>query len=253
MQKIVPSLLFTAFAFMSTEALAWPTSTIAGTGTAAGPVQGYAWKDQGGGAWTKWNSIAYQDIAGDDLKVARRSASSASPTWSAWTVETVDNSAHDVGSGVSIALDANGVEYISYVDATSNNLKFAKRVGGGAGNCFAGSEWDCTTLVFGTISGGTAIGLSLDAATQQYTVHIAYSRYDPGENIVDLWYARKIGAAAWSTAWVRETNAISIGPEAMTFSGTIRPLCDACVTRPSANNPATSRPLRLSTVTQIGT
>ncbi|MCY1061651.1 hypothetical protein [Nannocystis sp. SCPEA4] len=217
MSRLVSSLLFAAVLFTGSEALAWPTTTISGTGTASSPMQsGYAWKDQGGGAWTKWNSVVYRDQAINDLKIARRSATNIGPTWGAWSVETIDNGAYDVGS-VSLAMDGNGVEYVSYVDTTSKNLKFAKRVGGGAGNCFSGSDWDCATLVFGTV-GQTAIGVSFDEQTQQNTIHIVYTRVDQG--VVDLWHARKIGSGSWSTAWIRETNAIWLGPEALGFYGT---------------------------------
>ncbi|MFY0540577.1 hypothetical protein [Nannocystis pusilla] len=216
MQKIIPSLVFATLTSSASAAWAWPTAQISGV-TYAGPqVQGYAWKDQGGGAWTKWNSIAYRDSNVGDLKIARRSASSASPTWSAWSLETIDSAANDVGNGASIALDADGVEYVSYVDSTGERLKVARRVGGGAGTCFAGSNWDCDTLVFGDVTDQTAIGLTYDAATLQYTVHVIFVKEAAG--VYDLWYARKIGTGSWTTAWIREANSISLAPDALAFT-----------------------------------
>ncbi|PCC73619.1 hypothetical protein SAMN02745121_07368 [Nannocystis exedens] len=216
MRRILQSLLFATVTLTAAEAWAWPTTPISGVNYAESEVQGYAWKDQGSGAWTKWNSVAYRDSNVGDLKIARRSATSASPSWSAWSLETIDNSANDVGRGASIAIDADGVEYVSYVDSTGERLKVARRVGGGAGNCFAGSNWDCDTLVFGGVTDQTAIGLTFDAATLQHTVHVIFVKEDAG--VHDLWYARKIGTGSWTTAWIRETNNVWLAPDALAFT-----------------------------------
>ena len=165
----------------------------------------------------KWNSVLYSDFSTGDLKIARRSATNVSPTWSAWSIETIDNGAYNI-AGWSLALDGDGVEHVSYGDTTNHNLKFARRVGGGTGNCFAGSNWDCATLASTNVSGQTAIGLSYDAQTQQYTTHIVFARSVNGTPA--LWSARKIGSGSWSTAWIRDSNAISLGPEALAFAGT---------------------------------
>jgi hypothetical protein len=80
-------------------------------------------------------NISYFDDTNDDLKYATNHGG-------AWTTEIVDL---DGGVSTSIAVDGSGIPHISYF-SLSNELKYAVWVGGGAGNCFAGSNWDCETL-----------------------------------------------------------------------------------------------------------
>jgi hypothetical protein len=73
------------------------------------------------------------------------SANTTSPASAPWFVITVD-SPNDVGQHVSVALDpASGTSYVSYYDATYNDLRMAKYVGSG-GNCGPNNDWYCETV-----------------------------------------------------------------------------------------------------------
>ena len=73
------------------------------------------------------------------------SANTTSPASAPWFINTVD-SPNDVGQHVSVALDPdNGTSYISYYDATYDNLRMAKYVGSG-GNCGPNNDWSCETV-----------------------------------------------------------------------------------------------------------
>ena len=63
-----------------------------------------------------------------------RSANTNSPALAPWFIDTVD-STNDVGQHVSLAIDPeNGTTYISYYNATNDDLRMATFVGTG-GNC----------------------------------------------------------------------------------------------------------------------
>jgi hypothetical protein len=49
----------------------------------------------------------------------------------AWSVQTVDGSAGDVGSYCSLVLDSNGIPHVCYYDLANGDLKYAKRAGSG--------------------------------------------------------------------------------------------------------------------------
>ena len=73
---------------------------------------------------------------------ANTTSSSASAPW---FIDTVD-SPNDVGQHVSVAIDPdNGTTYISYYDATYNDLRMAKYVGSG-GDCGPNNAWSCETV-----------------------------------------------------------------------------------------------------------
>jgi hypothetical protein len=62
-----------------------------------------------------------------------------------WFVETVDAAA-GTGSHVSVAIDpVSGTTYISYYDASNQDLKMATHVGSG-GNCGPDNSWSCETV-----------------------------------------------------------------------------------------------------------
>ena len=73
------------------------------------------------------------------------SANTTSPASAPWFIDTVD-SPNDVGQHVSVAIDPdNGTSYISYYDATYDNLRMAKYVGSG-GDCGPNNDWSCETV-----------------------------------------------------------------------------------------------------------
>ncbi len=73
------------------------------------------------------------------------SANTTSPASAPWLINTVD-STNNVGQHVSVALDpATGASYISYYDATYDDLRMAKYVGSG-GNCGPNNDWSCETV-----------------------------------------------------------------------------------------------------------
>jgi hypothetical protein len=222
MLKILQTTTLAAILLAGSNAMAWSTTTISGPGWPVGKnVQRYAWRDLGGGAWQKWNNVAFAENSGG-LSIARRSASNTSSAWSSWTVEDIDTTTHDiVGFSGAIGIQ-NGAEFVSYADESTGDLMFARRVGSGAGNCFSGSNWDCVTLV-STPAGQrvieSSIGVVYDDSIQDYAIHIVYHRYDGNTGLSSLWYARKLGGAAWSTALIRNTAFMTLGPDALAMVG----------------------------------
>jgi hypothetical protein len=223
MLKILQTTTLAAILLAGSSAMAWSTTTISGTGFPVGKhVQRYAWRDLGGGAWQKWNSVAFAQNDGG-LSIARRSASNTSSAWSSWTVEDIDTTTHDI-IGISSAIGTpDGAEFVSYVEQTTGDLKFARRVGSGAGNCFSGSNWDCTTVVSTPVTNQrveeSSIGVVYDDSTQSYTIHIVYTFDDGDASPYSLRYARKVGGAAWSTALIRNTASVWLGPDALATVG----------------------------------
>lgn len=62
-----------------------------------------------------------------------------------WVKDTID-AANDRGSHASLAIDPEtAATFISYYDATSGDLRLAKSVDPGAGNCGPGNSWQCWT------------------------------------------------------------------------------------------------------------
>ncbi|WP_104978196.1 hypothetical protein [Sorangium cellulosum] len=112
-----------AILLVGSEAMAWSTSTIPGTSAAGHTAQGYAWKDWGGGSWSKWHSVAYGTRTGDAVRVARRDANNAFPAWLPWVVETVDDSLWRL-HGLSLAIGKqDGTEFVAYVDASPSTAR----------------------------------------------------------------------------------------------------------------------------------
>lgn len=127
--------------------------------------------------------ISYFDVTNGDLKYAKKVGTS-------WSIETVD-SAGSVGQFSSLALTpptgpgpSPVVVHISYYDATSENLKYAKKVGAGS--------WSIETV---DAPGNVGIESSI-VVDSSGTPHISYHDGANG----DLKYAKKMG-----TSWSIET------------------------------------------------
>ena len=128
--------------------------------------------------------ISYYDTTNEDLKYARWTGSAWDGLASPAGPDSVDT-AGDVGGYTSIALDANGYPHISYRDATSGDLKYAR---------WTGSAWDGLASPAGPDSVDTAgdvgfyTSIVLDAGGYP---HISY--YDATNGY--LKYARWTGSA----------------------------------------------------------
>jgi hypothetical protein len=110
----------------------------------------YAWKDQGG--WHNqlvptdtngivgkhsslalddedWAHIGFYDVTNGDVKTAilTPSVTPGRREDATWQIETVE-SAGDVGQYLSLALDGDGYHHVSYYDATSRDLRYARSV-----------------------------------------------------------------------------------------------------------------------------
>jgi hypothetical protein len=131
--------------------------------------------------------ISYIDDTNHHLKYATNRTG-------AWTTEIVDPGG---GAMTSIAVDYYGIPHISYT-SSANEMKYAVWVGGTAGNCFAGSNWDCEAIpgVYGFDS-----SLALDANGNP---HIVFS-FSP-----DLKYATKNGGS-WTIETIDSTLLILLG------------------------------------------
>jgi hypothetical protein len=105
----------------------------------------------------------------------------------AWSIHTVDSAAGR-GGYTSIALDSNGMPHISYYDATSGNLKYAK------GSCMSAMTISCTWNIE-TVDADGDVGdynsIALDAFDNP-----AISYYD--RTSMDLKYAKKSPTGRWS-------------------------------------------------------
>ncbi|MFN0151657.1 MAG: FlgD immunoglobulin-like domain containing protein [bacterium] len=99
-------------------------------------------------------------------------------------LETADGSANDVGSYTSLALDASGNPHVSYFDATTFNLKYARKSGG---------VWAIETADGSANQVGYYASLALDALGNP---HVSYLDNTTG----DVKYARKSGGV-----WTLET------------------------------------------------
>jgi hypothetical protein len=110
----------------------------------------YAWKDEGGwhvqlvptdtnglvGKYTSlalddedWAHIGFYDATHGDIKTAilTPSATPGARKDATWQIETVESTG-DVGQHASLALDGDGYLHLSYYDASSRNLRYARSV-----------------------------------------------------------------------------------------------------------------------------
>lgn len=122
-----------------------------------------------------------------------------------WATETVD-SAGDVGSKNSIAIDSTGRLHVAYWDKTNGDLRYALRGSSGG--------WT-TTTVDSTDNVGGALDVAVDAAGDP---HIAYL----DQTSSDLKHATRVGSGAWSILVIESAGDVGLAPAiAVDGSGTV--------------------------------
>jgi hypothetical protein len=93
--------------------------------------------------------ISYNQDNSNELLVASRDGggSGSCATDTDWNCETVDTTGSDaIGEYTSIAIDPEGVPWVSYYDGgTESSLKVASRDGDGSGSC-SDTDWNCETV-----------------------------------------------------------------------------------------------------------
>lgn len=143
--------------------------------------------------------ICYKDITNGDLKVASGSTG-------AWVVETVDNSANDVGAYCDIKQKPNGDLIVAYADTTDKSPKVATKHNG---------SWTIVSLSDGSTQFGMWNSLGIDS---DGTINLASSYYkgsDTGESDISLYLSTLPQGGAWSTGV--EDNSFSGGHPSIFF------------------------------------
>ncbi len=125
--------------------------------------------------------IAYMSEKYDDLKFAWRKGNPINDVWDKWTVDSASN----VGSFASLAVDANGLPLISYMDFANYNLKFARMD--------LARDWHVASVDTND-SVGWYSSIARDAAGK---VHISYYNMTSG----NLKYA-KLSGGTWSVGTI---------------------------------------------------
>ena len=142
-------------------------------------------------------AIAYWRTSPPNLKLAT--------AWSGgWDIITVDEFS---GSYASLKIDATGAAHVVY-HRPIEGLMYAKRVGGGSGNC-GGNNYRCDVIHQGNGIGHYA-SLALDATGQP---RIAYHEGGGG-----LWYAQPGGSGNCGPGNDWDCNSISASPGAGTYA-----------------------------------
>ncbi|HEX4745953.1 MAG TPA: IPT/TIG domain-containing protein [Gaiellaceae bacterium] len=131
-----------------------------------------------GAAW-----VSYQDTTSDDLRVAHTCA--AAP--SGWCVEVVD-STRQVGGYSAIAVE-NDAPLVTYWDSANDDLRWARRAGGGVSCDAAG--WDCGVVDSGTV-GAYANDLAVDSVGRAWAAY-RYSGSGTGPKAAKLVVAMHVG------------------------------------------------------------
>lgn len=111
---------------------------------------------------------------------------------SSWNIQVIDSPGQTnegVGTDSSLDFGPGDTPHISYFDDENENLKYARFVGAGNGNC-GGTAWQCD-VVDGSGNGNVGKDTSIDASGQ-----VSISYYDVGNR--DLKYARLV-SGVWTT------------------------------------------------------
>lgn len=149
--------------------------------------------------------IAYRTISGAMQYAVYVGGSSgtgcASSAWTCTSVQTVNLS----GRWASLAYDASGTPWISYLDSSAGSLRVARYVGGSSGNCDS-TAWSCTTVASSGNVLGSHTSIAFDAVQAPWV-----SYYD--ETAGDLSVARYVGSSgtgctssAWTCTAIETTN-----------------------------------------------
>jgi hypothetical protein len=125
--------------------------------------------DANGDAW-----ISYYDNTGGNLEVANftggggdcDSVGGGSDDWECTTVDSTDN----VGRFTSIAFDATGAAWVSYLDFTNTDLNAARYVGGSSGDCNS-TAWDCMDISSSAGGNNAYTGIAFDASGTPWISH----------------------------------------------------------------------------------
>lgn len=115
-----------------------------------------------------------------------------------WDCDLVDfQTGTGMGQYASLGLGYNNVAYMSYYDASGANLRYAHYAGPGAGNCYAGSDYDCLAI---DLIGEVGISSSLTAPRSSTDIpRIAY--YDKTNGYLKYAFPSGSGANCGSGAW----------------------------------------------------
>lgn len=120
------------------------------------------------------SAVLFMLVAGTDLDKVDSSNSSANPGAAApWFIDEVDTDG-DMGLHASVAYDpSRGVTYVSYYDATNQELRLARSNGFGPDPCGPNGKWGCHT-----VDRGPDVGKYSSVAVNPDTGGIGIAYYD---------------------------------------------------------------------------
>lgn len=177
----------------------WQCTTVESSGT-TGQYSAMA-IDASGAPWISY----YNAGTAKDLRVAHYVGTGGTGcATTAWTCVNVDTSG-DVGQFSAIALDTAGNPRVSYLNATSADLKVASYVGTGGSGC-ATTAWSCVT-VQSTGAFGQHTSIAVDAAN---VVWVSFVEQTNG----DLYVAHTVAsggtcnASTWSCDILETANSV---------------------------------------------
>ncbi len=148
--------------------------------------------------------IAHKEEASDDLLYAYRvggggGSGCSDSDWTCVVVDTANNS----GDGIDLAFDSSNKAGISYLDITSQTLRYAFNVGSDGTGCTGSTNagtWYCETVASTTATGALVTAIAFDSSN-----YAAIAYYDAAGT--DLEYAlRNLGNSGCSDAdWTCES------------------------------------------------